>query len=346
MPRTKRQHYVTRAYLEGFLSPGESLLHCYGRGRSSVFRALPINLAHQRDFYSFKDAAGSWDDSAEELLGQQIEAPGLSILRKLTTGKFNLSNEERSKLSVLIAAQEMRTPFAREAILKSQEGFSQSLIAGYERIPLESRLSTIKFEQQGIAHEIPMEEVYAAHTQSLEEKERRSVFLFLDGAMHISKLYQHMKWTVFVSPDSNEFVTTDCPVIRVYYRGGGGPAGLNRSDLEVRFPLSRKMMLAITHDIPFAKKLLKAKEKDRAAVLARRKEIRQSFLSHAEVEVLNRDHVAHAQRWVFSGHSLPWAIEDLATTSMNTKSLYIEQGQLAGTRNVVQYDPNTHIRFR
>lgn len=45
MNRPRQQHYVTKAYLDGFLPAGEGRLWVYSRGRLTAFRAAPENIA-------------------------------------------------------------------------------------------------------------------------------------------------------------------------------------------------------------------------------------------------------------------------------------------------------------
>jgi hypothetical protein len=75
--RPKQQHFVTRAYLEGFLRPSEMHLQCYGRKRGP-FARLPENLASQRNYYAVKKDDGSWDDSLERLLGETVRVAGVA----------------------------------------------------------------------------------------------------------------------------------------------------------------------------------------------------------------------------------------------------------------------------
>jgi hypothetical protein len=74
----------------------------------------PEDLACQRNYYALKKEDGTWDDSIEELIGSTVEAPGLPVIQKLASGKTRLTWQERDRVSLLIAFQEMRTPSARE----------------------------------------------------------------------------------------------------------------------------------------------------------------------------------------------------------------------------------------
>jgi hypothetical protein len=47
MPRVKKQHYVTKAYLDGFLERGEEQLFCWMRHKNAGFRKIPAEVAFQ-----------------------------------------------------------------------------------------------------------------------------------------------------------------------------------------------------------------------------------------------------------------------------------------------------------
>jgi Protein of unknown function (DUF4238) len=94
--RPKQQHYVTRAYLEGFLGNSEQHLVCYGRGKGP-FRKSPGDLACQRNYYAIRKTDGTWDDSLEELIGKTVEDPGVPVIQKLASGRTRLSWTERDR---------------------------------------------------------------------------------------------------------------------------------------------------------------------------------------------------------------------------------------------------------
>ena len=72
MARPKQQHYVTRAYLDGFLASGSNQLVCYARN-GKMFNRGTQDIAKERNCYAFKGKDGQWDDSLEELIGRTVE---------------------------------------------------------------------------------------------------------------------------------------------------------------------------------------------------------------------------------------------------------------------------------
>jgi hypothetical protein len=107
--RSKRHHYVTRAYLEGFLDPNQYQLWCWLRKKDKPFRALPEKIACEKDYYSFRNPNNTWNDTAERFFADQIENPGLPVLKRLAAGKTMLTWPQRRAFSLLLALQELGT---------------------------------------------------------------------------------------------------------------------------------------------------------------------------------------------------------------------------------------------
>jgi hypothetical protein len=73
--------------------------------------------------------------------------------------------------------------------------------------------------------------------------------------------------------------------------------GVQRRDIEVRFPLSRRAFLTLTHDLKLIEILEKADRRKRDRLLAATPEVQVRSVSKAQVRAFNRGHVRHAHRW-------------------------------------------------
>jgi hypothetical protein len=100
MARPKKHHYITKAYLDGFLEPGETQLFCRMRHKEAGWRAAPDEIAFQKNYYSFKRKDGTWNDGAERFFADKIETPGLAILKKLVNGDTRLKWDERTQFAM------------------------------------------------------------------------------------------------------------------------------------------------------------------------------------------------------------------------------------------------------
>ena len=125
--RPKQQHYVTRAYLDGFLTPGANQLVCYARN-GKMFPRRTLDIAKARNFYAFKNENGEWDDSLEEIIESAVETPGLPVLKKLAKGNARLKWEERTALAMLVAFQEVRTPSSIQRTIDYTKAMAERLL--------------------------------------------------------------------------------------------------------------------------------------------------------------------------------------------------------------------------
>jgi hypothetical protein len=157
-------------------------------------------------------------------------------------------------------------------------------------------------------------------------------------ALELYKYYRHFKFTMHYLRGSQKFITTDSPVIRVYLDGGYG-AGLNRKDVEIRFPVSSGAFLTMTHDLKLAEQLTGATGSKRRKLLNRLPEVYVRSIPDAEVKAFNRGHVRHARMWVFSCQQSAWIPELLKERSAAPEVVDLSSRDLYHVRSKVNYDP-------
>ncbi len=209
---------------------------CYGRGRGP-FRRSPEDLACQRNYYALKKDDGTWDDSIETLIGSTVEGPGLPIIQKLSSGNTRLTWQDRNRISLLIAFQEMRTPSARERT----RAFSRAL---HERVSHDIKAAdphqnSVQIVGASGASTVTLDEMLKVHDEICDDHSMEIHRSLMGAALKLSELLRYMKFTVHYPTGDEEFITTDTPVIRVFRGTAPLGTGINRSDVEIRFPLSR-----------------------------------------------------------------------------------------------------------
>ena len=337
LARPKLQHYVTRAYLEGCLAEKEKLLYCYGRGLGP-FRRQPDQLAAQRNYYAIQNPDGTWDDSLEHAIGQSVESPGLPVLKKLTSGNTRLSWEERSKLATLIAFQEARTPTTRARVRENMSALqSRMLTEIWSANPNQTTIDLVG--KDGKSATVALEEMIASHNKLMNDDHCSEIHRLMMGhALKLAAIFERMRFTVYYATDA-EFLTTDAPVIRVFSSTVPLGYGTQRPDIEVRFPLSRRAFLVLTHNLKFNEKIRKADERTRQRLLAATPEVQVRQASKAQVLTFNRGHVRHAHRWIFAPTEVCWAKELLALPSVSPRMVDLSTRDLLHFQSAVDYDP-------
>jgi hypothetical protein len=237
---------VTRAYLEGFLKPSERQLICYGRSKGPFPRS-PEDLASQRNYYAVRSSDGSWDDSIEKMIGSAVEDPGLPVIQKLASGRTALTRRERNRLSLLIAFQEMRTPAMRERARALSKALNARV---FEEVRAsDPQQTSVELVGKSGPKVVTFNEMNASHDDLCGDHSMQIHRSLMGTGLKLAEYYNKMKFTVYYARENEEFVTTDTPVIRVFHDSAPLGTGINRLDVEIRFPLSRKAFLTLTHDL-------------------------------------------------------------------------------------------------
>lgn len=111
----------------------------------------------------------------------------------------------------------------------------------------------------------------------------------------------------------------------IFHDGPSGPASLSRRDIEVRFPLSNRAMLTLTHDKVLMEKLEKSGDRKSPRILSRLPEVRLAQMSDATVENVNRTNAYHSTHWAFSGSEQSWISAVMSQPSKRIRT-WLEEG--------------------
>jgi len=334
--RPKQQHYVTKAYLDGFLAPGASQLFCYARN-GKMFPRRTQDIATGRNFYAFKNEKGQWDDSLEEIIGRTVEAPGLPVLQKLAKGNTRLNWDDRTALALLVALQEVRTPASLQRTIDYTKAMTERLLREIrDADPTQKTIDLVG--EDGKKSTVTLAEIEESQADLEKKNSLEKLRLAMGPAMELHQYYRQMKFTMHYPLGGQRFITSDTPVIRVYSHTGYG-TGLNRNDVEVRFPVSNSAFLTITHDLKFAEQLIGATAAKRARLLNRLPEVQIRYISDAQVVAFNKGHVRHARMWIFSSEKSEWVPELLKERSAAPEVADLSSRDLYHFQSKVNYDP-------
>ena len=189
---------------------------------------------------------------------------------------------------------------------------------------------------------VSFEEMTNTHEDICDDNSIQIHRPLISSALKLTECYQHMKFTVYYRSEDTEFVTTDTPVIRVFHNVEAAPlgTGIDRRDVEIRFPLSRKAFLTLTHDAWLMGKLEQARSaSERRRLLGVLPEIRIEQVTNAEVIAFNKAHTRHAHRWMFAPGEVDWAGNVLAQSSAAPKIADLSNRDLFNFQSTVNYDP-------
>lgn len=338
----RRHHYVTKAYLDGFVEPNEGLLFCYGRKKPKAFRALPENLAHIRDYHSFKRDDGTLDFTLETQIDQQIESPGIPIIRTLSEGQTNLDPAQRLGLARFIALQNVRVPYERDFMDQQHkvilEGYladmdAESSMRGFPVNAIEVAVNISGQEPKPHEWRRITRDFVNAELRDIEADKRRfSRESFFDLAEKLAKTISRLRWTVFYGAGQARFITSDCPVVTRDKNGRRYFPGLEDSETEVYFPLSKNALIQMEHEnscqlLPRKKQIHRQKR----VMLTRTQQITAIQADEQIAQSLNELIVARAHLWTVSGASQDWLLERMRQPSKIQKRIkaILQSGSMA-----------------
>ncbi len=262
MTRPIQQHFVTRAYLEGF-ADANGQLHVYERGREGPFSLTPAKAARQRNYYSFKNKDGKFDDQIERFLDEQVESPAMAVIRKLVQNEEQLPWNERVALARWIAFQEFRTPLQREGIEQTAQKLIETTMQMLAVVPGVIEEALEKLNEQGKEYGVTAEDVRKG-IEADAFRIRINPMLSLETmtvAEEVVPILAEMKWTLVTAANGVQFVTSDHPVLR-HDPDEHNPYryGLASDTIELGLPLNAKNYLVITHDRQRQKQWLELKD--------------------------------------------------------------------------------------
>lgn len=314
----RRHHFVTKAYLEGFLEAGEKHLLCYMRRRSEPFLSMPVNLANIRDFHSFRRPDGSIDASLETLIEREIESPGIPLIRKLASGRVNIDYKQRSLVARLVGLQSVRVPYERRFMDSNNVDNLRSYIDEMDESArrLGQPVNTIEIavaprdDPRRIKKwvRITRAQVLAELKEAEEDPQRSSRETFFGLASTLEAILVKMEWTVRYASGSSRFITSDRPVIRSFSDGPSMGRGLRDLRAEVSFPLSSTSILEIKHrqwHIDAVRKRTRNQRPHQKPDWA----IATGDADDSFIDSLNRRMAKQAHLLVFSGTRPEWLLE-------------------------------------
>lgn len=261
MNRPAKQHFVNRAYLQGFADPN-GRLHIYERGKEKPFVSTPEKTARKRNYYSIKRKDGTFDDTIEHFLDREVESPAMAVIRKLSDSNEQPTVEDRFALARWIAFQEHRTPLHRGGIEETAEKLLHQMMEVTAAAPgyIEHVLEKLKDEGQELG--VTAEELRKSVENDGFEIEVNPVFSLkiMLSAEEFVPLIALMNWTLLRAADGVPFITSDHPVIRQDadekspFRYGSSPT------IEFGLPLTAAKYLFINRDVDREQRFVELKK--------------------------------------------------------------------------------------
>jgi Protein of unknown function (DUF4238) len=247
-PEPKRQHYVPRFYLKGFVGEKDRLF-VINRPTEKTFRTAPDNVAGE-NYFNRIEVAGMDPNAVEKGLAE-FESETAPALERIRATKSLVSEEDRAALANLMAAVALRNPWRREAISAIYEEAERRQLAAkfgtkeaWEKFVADLKAAGVWNEAAGVTFEDMQNALKDAKFKLPKEL---SIALEIDQHDPLTELLWNRKWQMLVAAEgTGGFVTTDDPVCLRWSDGqphGGLSPGFGLKETEIIFPLSTTLAL-------------------------------------------------------------------------------------------------------
>jgi len=259
----KRQHFVPRSYLAGFVDPTtqrghEPYLWVYERGQAEPYARAPKKVAIRSYYYSFATPSGKRDD-VEKLLAS-LETSGIPVLRALVKGRnpADLSDAERRSFSFFVGMLDVRVPSFRHTI----ESFAARLIR--DAILVEAQHPEYFERKMQEAHAakdlIPPDDLEALREfvlsgeYTIQVDPLLSLQSLIKLAPTVAEYVYAYQWRVLEAPPDAAFITSDCPLVKVSTKKLPPPygwgTGWETPWMEATLPLTTQHCLLLSQHHP------------------------------------------------------------------------------------------------
>jgi len=208
----KRHHYASESYLGRFTGP-DGLLWIYPVDESEPQPVNPRNAAVERYLYAPEVGEKPRDDAVEVVLAEMVDGPAVPAINRLIRGE-QLLPEDRSIVAFYVAVQELRVPAIRD-----QHGLNLEHLFGMTTDVLVEHPEHVK--EKAAEMGLPPQQVLAG-LQAIKDGRlqlRATKVSWLHSLFEVVRgtapLIAKLPWLVVEAPPGFEFLTSDCPVVKV-----------------------------------------------------------------------------------------------------------------------------------
>jgi len=242
----KRHHTIPKCYLENF-TDSDGFVWVLDI-KDNIFRIKPENILLENHFYTITLKDGEKSLVIEDTLAN-IEGDYIAIFQNKIKNELPLTDDERAKVAVFVAALYIRTSPYRESFREALGTLRSSMEdwkKQFETMTDKSKKAIASISSSGKGESISVEDL-DKYLGNLNEHHSMNVLEYLP---EIAQIIFNMKWSIWKNVDNN-FVTSDDPVVLLrpesIKRYGantiGSTPGLLYKDTELTLPLSKNRLL-------------------------------------------------------------------------------------------------------
>jgi len=238
-----RHHFRPVLHLRHFAD--RDGLYAYDKqGILRTSKYMPKAVGAEKYLYSPEDGPEPHDDYVETWLARTVDGPAARALEAARRG-LRLHNLQRSRLALYVAAQDMRTPLARDHVVGA---FQRGLDAEYANLTedLPSLRQSIR-RATGTRYTLArLRELADDH--SLECNKGVWLEFILRNVTRVGEILRGKNWYLVRAPSPYEFLTSDLGIVKFaksFRRPVGYSFGFSAGRQRWLMPLDPKTSLAI-----------------------------------------------------------------------------------------------------
>jgi hypothetical protein len=238
----RKHHYVPVFYQRKFANEG-GLCWVYDRSLQTYKELPPEVVCFQKDLYSIRSDAGSFDTKIETKILSVVDGLAANAISRLGHGKA-LDREAFDAFSFFAAFQYLRLPSidrdVRQTYANAIEEVARVTFSSVERA--KAVMEAYAKESGAVSSVTPESMVEAIQGKHLKFEATEAPFLsnMLHQAVTLSKVIGHLDWEMLVAPDDSGFITCDSPFTLVP-RKGTKEVGFIVPGTVKYFPITRKL---------------------------------------------------------------------------------------------------------
>lgn len=264
---SSKQHYVPQFYLKNFCQSKTNLLYCYDKTSNNRFLTNIQNIAEENLFYGINRLIRDEFEKSFSKAETKYYSPSYQEFLKKKNYSI-ISYESKKWFFVFLAFQMIRTLQARKIFKESYK----SLIRELRKEKLAKKLDKqVSFVEKNLTND---DFFKAVHLKSLLPP--------YDKLFELAKFFFNKKWVILTNRTDIQLWTSDHPLSFYNSFNYEGNLGILSKGVEIRFPLSKNLLLYSYDPRTTPPKLNKEK------------------ISNKEVEFANMCQLRSSTRFVYS----------------------------------------------
>lgn len=210
----KRHHAVPQFYLRRFTGE-DGFLWLHDLDAAKAVRVRTDDALVEKYLYAPEIGDDPHDDAIEKMFAQHVEGPAAEPIGRLIEPGEEISDEDRGRIAIFLAFQEVRVPRMRDTVQKFMSEVGTRILSIAVEHP-EHIQRTLEEAEAPVSDEELEKMVEAVRSGGIDVQATKIPWLSsMAIATEIADLIYRLPWTLIDAPRGVEFLTSDAPLVKV-----------------------------------------------------------------------------------------------------------------------------------